>query len=37
LGRPYLEKTHHKKTAGGEAQDVGPEFKPHYWKKQKES
>jgi hypothetical protein len=26
--RPYLEKTLHKK-AGGVAQGVGPEFKPH--------
>jgi hypothetical protein len=25
---PYLEKTHHKKRAGGVAQCVGPEFKP---------
>jgi hypothetical protein len=33
--RPYLEKTHHKKRAGGVAQDVGPEFKPQYHKKKK--
>jgi hypothetical protein len=25
--RPYLERTHHKKRAGGVAQGVGPEFK----------
>jgi hypothetical protein len=25
-GRSYLEKTHHKKRAGGVAQSVGPEF-----------
>jgi hypothetical protein len=25
--RPYLEKTHHKKRAGGVAEGVGPEFK----------
>jgi hypothetical protein len=25
-------KKHHKKRAGGVAQGVGPEFKPHYWK-----
>jgi hypothetical protein len=31
--RPYLEKTHYKKRAGGVAQDVGPEFKPQYHKK----
>jgi hypothetical protein len=30
---PYLEKTHHKKRAGGVAQ--GSEFKPQYCKKQK--
>jgi hypothetical protein len=27
------QKTHHKNRAGGVAQDVGPEFKPQYWKK----
>jgi hypothetical protein len=31
--RPYLEKTHHKKRAGGVAQGVGPEFKLQYHKK----
>jgi hypothetical protein len=30
---PYLEKTHHKKRAGGMAQGVGPEFKLQYCKK----
>jgi hypothetical protein len=30
--RPYLEKFHHKKNAGGVAQGVGPEFKPQYHK-----
>jgi hypothetical protein len=33
LARPYLEKTLHKKRAGGVAQVVGPEFKPQYSKK----
>jgi hypothetical protein len=33
--RPYLEKTHHKRRAGGVAQGVGPEFKPQYPKKPK--
>jgi hypothetical protein len=33
----YLEKTHHKKRAGGVAQGVGPELKPQYGKKKKES
>jgi hypothetical protein len=28
--RPYLEKTQQKKRAGGVAQGIGPEFKPHY-------
>jgi hypothetical protein len=28
--RPYLEKTLHKKRAGGVAESVGPEFKPQY-------
>jgi hypothetical protein len=32
---PYLEKTHHKKRAGGVAQGVGPELKPQYCKKKK--
>jgi hypothetical protein len=35
--KPYLEKTHHKKSTGGVAQGIGPEFKtsaPH--KKRKE-
>jgi hypothetical protein len=31
--RPYLEKTLHKKRAGGVAQDVGLEFKSQYCKK----
>jgi hypothetical protein len=31
--RPYLKKIHHKKRAGGVAQDAGPEFKPQYCKK----
>jgi hypothetical protein len=30
--RPYLENTQHKKSAGGVAQSVGPEFKSQYWK-----
>jgi hypothetical protein len=30
-----LEKTHHKKGAGGVAQSVGPEFKPQTAKKKK--
>jgi hypothetical protein len=30
--RPYLKKTLHKKRAGGMAQGVDPEFKPHYCK-----
>jgi hypothetical protein len=33
--RPYLEKTLHKKRAGGVALGDGPEFKPHYCKKKK--
>jgi hypothetical protein len=33
--RPYLEKTLHKKRAGGMAQGEGPEFKPQYSKKKK--
>jgi hypothetical protein len=33
--RPYLENTQHKKSAGGVAQSVGPEFKPLYCKKKK--
>jgi hypothetical protein len=33
--RPYLEKTHHNKRAGGVAQEGGPEFKPQYCKKKK--
>jgi hypothetical protein len=33
--RPYLEKTHHKKRAGGVTQGVGSEFKPQYHKKKK--
>jgi hypothetical protein len=31
--RPYLEKNNHKIRAGGEAQDIGLEFKPQYCKK----
>jgi hypothetical protein len=31
--RPYLEKIHHKKRAGGVAQGVGPEFKHECCKK----
>jgi hypothetical protein len=34
FARPYLEKTHHKKRAGVVAQNVDPEFKPQYCKKQ---
>jgi hypothetical protein len=34
---PYLKKTHHKKRAGGVAQDVGTEFKPQYRKQNKTS
>jgi hypothetical protein len=33
--RPYLEKTHYKKRAGGVAQGVGPEFKSQYLKKKR--
>jgi hypothetical protein len=33
--RPYLEKTHHKKRAGGVAQGVGPDFKSQDHKKKK--
>jgi hypothetical protein len=33
--RSYLEKTHHKKRAGGVAQGAGPEFKLQYHKKNK--
>jgi hypothetical protein len=32
---PHLEKTLHKKWAGGVAQGVGPEFRPQYHKKKK--
>jgi hypothetical protein len=31
--RPYLEKNPSQKRAGGVAQGVGPEFKPHYHKR----
>jgi hypothetical protein len=31
--RPHLEKTVHKKKAGGVAQDVSPEFKSWFYKK----
>jgi hypothetical protein len=30
--RPCLEKTHHKKRAGGAVQGLGSEFKPQYHK-----
>jgi hypothetical protein len=33
--RPYLEKAHHKKRAGGVAQGVDPEFKHQYRQKKK--
>jgi hypothetical protein len=33
--RPYLEKTHHKKRAGGVAQGEGSDFKPQYHRKKK--
>jgi hypothetical protein len=29
---PISKKIHHKKRAGGVAQDLGPEFKPQYYK-----
>jgi hypothetical protein len=32
---PISKTTHHKKRAGGVAQDVGSEFKPQYCKKRK--
>jgi hypothetical protein len=35
--RPYLEKSHHNKRAGGVAQVVGPEFKPQYLKNNKKT
>jgi hypothetical protein len=35
--RPYLEKTLHKKKAGGVVQGVGPEFKPQYKKKRQKT
>jgi hypothetical protein len=36
--RLYLKRTYHKKKrAGGVAQGVGPEFKPQYHKKKKDS
>jgi hypothetical protein len=34
--RPYLEKIHHKKRAGGMVQGVGPEFKLQYQGKKKD-
>jgi hypothetical protein len=34
--RPHLKTAHHNKRAGGVAQHVGPEFKPHYCKKEKD-
>jgi hypothetical protein len=33
--RLYLEKTHHKRRAGGVAEGAGPEFKPQCYKKKK--
>jgi glutamine amidotransferase-like uncharacterized protein len=33
--RPYLEKTHHQKRAGGVARGVSPEFKPQYCQEEK--
>jgi hypothetical protein len=33
--RPYLEKTHDNKRAGGVTQGVGPEFKPQYRREKK--
>jgi hypothetical protein len=33
--RPYLQKTFHRKRAGGVAQAVGPEFKLQHCKKKK--
>jgi hypothetical protein len=33
--RPYFEKNLSQKRSGGVAQNVGPEFKPHYRKKKK--
>jgi hypothetical protein len=35
--RSYLEKSHHKKRAGGVAQSVGPEFKPQNRKTNKQT
>jgi hypothetical protein len=35
--KPYLEKTHHDKRAGGVAQDVGPQFNPQYCQKKKKN
>jgi hypothetical protein len=35
--KPYLEKKHHKKRAGGVAQGIGPEFKPQYHKTNKQT
>jgi hypothetical protein len=36
LQDPILKKTHHKKRSGGVAQDVGPEFKSQYQKRERE-
>jgi hypothetical protein len=33
--RPYLEKNLTQKRSGGVAQDIGPEFKPQFHKKEK--
>jgi hypothetical protein len=35
--RPYLKKYPSRKRTGGVAQGVGPEFKPQYYKKEKEN
>jgi hypothetical protein len=35
--RPYLKKNPSQKRASGVAQDVGPEFKPQYWKRKESS
>jgi hypothetical protein len=35
--RPYLQKAHHKKSAGGVAQGEGLEFKPQYCKKREKN
>jgi hypothetical protein len=35
--KPYFEKTHHRKRAGGVAQGEGFEFKPQYCKTNKQT